>query len=286
MNLDIVKAYLTEVNNGTATIDEAIVEEFGETCKNLLREVFNSRPRDFTIRMSNIGRPLCQLQMEKAGEPREPFDYNHPTKMMIGHLIEALAVATMKAAGIKIETAQEKVSIPINDTEIHGTLDVTIDGGVYDIKSCSPFAFEFKFNNPNGFQRLLEDDPFGYIAQGYLYGASKDLPFKGWIAINKSTGEWAVLETPYSQTGYKKQAVKKAEDTVLALANETEFKRCFTPQDEVFNKKATGNKVLGITCSYCPWKLKCWEGEELNYAVNPRSKGKYPQRKWYLGEIK
>ena len=268
-------------------MSEEIIQEVGEQFKNLLRERFNPyEEKDFSLRMSNIGRPLCQLWMEKNKVPKSPLSYNHSFKMVLGDVVEVLAVAVLKAAGVNVEEWQKKVELPIGDTKIKGTLDVKIDGGVYDIKSASPFAFQHKFDNPRGFSKLLEDDPFGYVSQGYLYGKADNADFKGWIAIEKSTGEWTILETPYSSTGYAKSAAKEAATTIEHLNEAKEFRRCFEPENETFNGKETGNKVLPLTCAFCSWKEKCWEGEGLVHADNPRSKARYPQKRWYLGTIK
>ena len=42
------------------------------------------------------------------------------------------------------------------------------------------------------------------------------------------------------------------------------FRRCFTDVEEVFYKKPTGNRTLGIECSYCPYKTNCWKDLEFN----------------------
>jgi hypothetical protein len=34
--------------------------------------------------------------------------------------------------------------------------------------------------------------------------------------------------------------------------------KLFGPEDEIFNKKPTGNKILSKTCSWCDFKDQCW----------------------------
>ena len=41
-----------------------LIEQFGEDCKNSLRKQLSSRG-GYRIRMSGLGRPLCQQKMEK-----------------------------------------------------------------------------------------------------------------------------------------------------------------------------------------------------------------------------
>ena len=76
--LDKVKIYLDKVSSNPVAISEDLVEEFGEACKSALRRQFSEKRRDsFEPRMSNIGRPLCQLQMESKGIKGDGQPYNN-----------------------------------------------------------------------------------------------------------------------------------------------------------------------------------------------------------------
>ena len=58
--------FLAQACKEPVSMSDDIVEEFGELCKSALRKQFTEeREKKFRIRMSNIGRPICQLQMEK-----------------------------------------------------------------------------------------------------------------------------------------------------------------------------------------------------------------------------
>ena len=57
----------------------------------------------------------------------------------------------------------------------------------------------------DAFEKIHNTDSFGYVTQGYGYGLASDTPFKGWIAVNKSTGQIAVAEAP-SNDEYKEKA--------------------------------------------------------------------------------
>ena len=74
-----------------------------------------------------------------------------------------------------------------------------ISNKIYDIKTASPYAFDSKFGEWGGYNKIKEDDTFGYVAQGYSYSYAGKSKFGGWIAINKSTGEWAICEAPEEQ---------------------------------------------------------------------------------------
>ena len=61
-----VHRYLQEVVNGTSTMDEAVIDTVATDIKDALNRQFNGGKRGgFNYRMSNIGRPSCQLWWEK-----------------------------------------------------------------------------------------------------------------------------------------------------------------------------------------------------------------------------
>ena len=172
-------------------------------------------------------------------------------------------------------------SYKFNGDNIEGRQDVEIDGKIWDIKSASPYSFEKKFGEAGGFNEVVREDSFGYAPQGFLYGESQDKDFGGWIAINKSTGEWTVCETPPAVDEHKKKALKSAEDNFIALKEGKPFKRCYDDIAETFRSKPTGNRVLGFVCSYCPYKLPCWGRDKLQLLPQQQSKGKNPKWVWY-----
>jgi hypothetical protein len=276
-----VQQYLDSVSKGPVKLDKQLVQEFGEACKNaLLKQFEEERNTKFELRMSNVGRPLCQLQMESKGIKGEGQPYNIRMRNTFGDLVEALALFIMKSAGVDIKNEQKKVTYKFDDNTIEGRQDVEIDNKVWDIKSASPYSFDKKFGEAGGFSEVVKDDSFGYASQGFLYGESQNKKFGGWIVINKSTGEWTVCETPASVEEHKSKAIKTAEENIKALKSSKPFKRCYSDIPETFRSKPTGNRVLGFVCSYCPYKLPCW-GSGLKLLPQQQSKGKNPKWVWY-----
>ena len=276
-----VQQYLGKASKESVKLDKGLVEEFGEACKNALLKQFEDQRRDkFEPRMSNIGRPLCQLQMEAKGVKGEGQPYNVKVRNTFGDVIEALAIFIMKSAGVNIKNEQKKVKYKFNGNEIEGKQDVEIDEKIWDIKRPSPSSFEKKFGEEGGFLEVVKEDSFGYASQGFLYGESQNKKFGGWIAINKSTGEWTVCETPAMIEPHKTEALKKAKDNLKALKDKVPFKRQYDDIAETFRSKPTGNRVLGFVCSYCPYKLPCW-GSKLQLLQQQQSKGKNPKWVWY-----
>ena len=76
------------------------------------------REDKFELRMSNVGRPLCQLQMEAKGIKGEGQPYNVKMRNTFGDIIEALAIFVMKSAGVNIKNEQKKVTYKFNGDQL------------------------------------------------------------------------------------------------------------------------------------------------------------------------
>ena len=278
--LNKVQTFLDAACEKQVVISDKLIEEFGEACKTAIKKQFtDKRPNKFKLRASNVGRPLCQLQMEKNGAKGESQPYSAKMRNLFGDLIEATAVLVLKSSGVEVTNEQKSVRYDVsNGTHIDGTFDVEIDNKIWDIKSASPFAFDHKFKN--GFNALTKGDTFGYVEQGYVYAEAEKKKFGGWIAINKSTGEWAVTETPLADDEHRAKALKKVKDNSDAIKKNLPFERCFTDVEEMYRRKPTGNRVLGFECSYCPYKKDCW-GDEIQHLPQQSSQGLNPKWVWY-----
>ena len=271
-------SYLVNVLDGKAEMPSYLFDEFADLSKKALKKHFTRKKEDFRLRMSNVGKPLCQLQMQAKGvEPEKP-SHDFIVRMIIGDMLEALVIVLLKAAKIEVKSQHQKVSLGVGDRQIEGEYDIELDDGIYDIKSVSPFSFTTKFNADNGYDKIKQSDSFGYISQGHGYGMAANKPFKGWIAINKTTGEIGFTGAKHTNEE-KKEVYSKIYNTSTALLDEKPFERCFTDVEEVYYSKPTGNRTLGIECSYCPYKHDCWDNLEFRRQLP--SKGKNPKWTWY-----
>lgn len=267
-----VRGYLDRINAGdedAPAMSEEVLDAAAAAFRAALDRQFNSRrgKGGFRYRLSNIGHPFCKLWHEKAGTPGEPRPYNHPIKMMVGDAIEAIAVAVMKTAGVPIEAEGERASLrldvgPDEAVVVHGTTDVEIAGKVWDIKSASSWAFREKFTPPHGWDKLRREDDFGYLAQLFGYARGRCKAPGGWIAVNRETGEFSVLEAPKGEAlrEARAEALGKARETLRKLEAGAEFERCFEDVPEKFRGRTTGDRVLGTACRWCEFKWTCWPG--------------------------
>ena len=285
--IEKIKDFLVQADTSPVQIDEKLIDEFAENCKALIKKQFTSdRDRSFRVRMSGIGRPLCQLQMEKAGAEREQSPYNNKLRFLIGDMIEALTVFIIKSSGIKVDSEQKGVKRKNKYFEngLTGTYDIEINNKIFDIKSASDWSFKNKFNM--GFGAVAEKDVFGYLSQGYLYADTEKKDFGGWIVINKSSGEICLTEPPKDDKVYKDKGLKVANDNINALMQNKPFERCFDEVEETYRNKLTGNKRLDSVCEWCSFKHPCWGGKiqklpQQVFDENGNHRSKNPRHFWY-----
>jgi hypothetical protein len=245
--------YLEDAVNGKTTMSEKTIKQIASDISDALQRQFGgkSKHNEFTLRMSNIGRPPCQLWFEKNhGDEALPKPTTFVMNMMIGDIVEAVFKGLLTEAGVKYEDS-DKVSLELNDTTISGTYDIVIDGAVDDIKSASDWSYRNKFKS---FETLKEGDPFGYVGQLAGYAKASGKRAGGWWVVNKATGEFKYVPA----TGIDVDAeIDKAKMAKIAVERD-EVQRCFEPVDELFRGKPTGNKILGVECGFCSYKHLCW----------------------------
>jgi hypothetical protein len=274
-----LKLCLDRLSNGEPVdIKDEWIEDAGEMFKDCLRKQLAPREKeDFRIRMSNIGKPTCQLQKEKENAPKSRNEYNFIMKMMLGDAVECIVELLLKASDINITGGKEDVELKINNYIVKGQDDVQIDGAVYDTKSCSPFAFNNKWRA--GMSGLKKEDPFGYLKQMVGYSDAQGKPAGGWIVVNKSTGEVAVVGADFTNEDLDKQR-KQMADVVDLILSDKPFKKCFKEEIETTRgQKPTGSKKVPITCTFCPYMKECWPTAQ--YLPATTSKAVNPKRYWY-----
>ena len=265
-------------NNEHVDIEDAWIDHAAEAFKAALKRQLSVDPdRDkFRVRMSNIGKPICQLKLDKAGTPKRRMPYNHVVRMLLGDATEAVMEVIVRAAGLPITGGKDKVKLQLGEYIVEGEDDVEIDNKVYDYKSCSPFAFDHKWKG--GMTSLNAEDSFGYIPQEIGYATAKGKEPGGWIVVNKSSGEVLVVEANVTQE-QKEKILKNMEHTVKAVMEDEPFERCFEAEDEFFRKKPTGNKKLPMVCTFCSFFNSCWPEAQLK--PQALSKAANPKQVWY-----
>jgi hypothetical protein len=278
-----VQSTLEKAGRGGVALSSRHSEEFVESAQLFVKKQFVSREQTDKIRMSGLGRPLCQQQLSLSGE-KEDMEYTTFMRFIFGDMIESLVVLIMRAADINIIELQKQVELDLgDDIVIRGTLDAILDDGtgpkVWDIKSASDFAFNHKFGNFGGYEAIKKEDTFGYLMQGYLYSTAVDLPFGGWIVVNKNSGEWVVCHAPDDQEDDRRRYIEDAKSRAKYLMSKAKFRKEFQPENEMHKNEPTGNKLMHRTCTFCGYKSKCWP--KAVYAPKATSRAQSRPGTWY-----
>ena len=204
----------------------------------------SERDNNFTLRMSNIGRPARQLWYQKRDElVKSSIDGPTQIKFLYGHILEEIVLMLVRMAGHKVSDEQKEVKVK----GVVGHIDCKINNEIVDIKTASGFAFK-KFIQG----RLAEDDPFGYLGQLAGYEKSEGTNNGGFLVINKESGELC-LHQPEDLD--KPNITNKIDNLISCLDINDKPERCYDPVPE--GKK--GNYKLHKSCFWCNYKFDCFK---------------------------
>lgn len=234
-------------------VEDSVGEEFGKKLGlHILRRIREERTKP-SLRMSNLGMPDRKLWYTvNTPELAEPLQPQVRIKFLYGDLLEELLLFLSQLAGHKVEGQQDEVQL----NGVKGRRDAIIDGHLVDAKSASSYSFR-KFKD----HTLKEDgnDSFGYIPQldGYLHSSLNDVRLldkdkASFLAINKESGEITLDTYRKGKVDYTTLIDRKRQ----MLAHNQPPERCYEDEPE----GQSGNRKLGVVCSYCPFKHTCWPG--------------------------
>jgi len=280
---------MSKALRGEVSVSPETIETFKNDCADsVIKQLSPNGRGEYRLRMSGLGRPLCQQVLDKQGI-KEEMEYNTLFRFMFGDLTESILMAVMQEAGVEIVDYQKQVELDIGGEKLKGTLDVILrdetgQDKVWDIKSASDWAFNYKFTGMGGYDKLKEEDPFGYLMQGFLYSEAVGLPFGGWIVVNKSNGMVAVVEVPDWSQEDKEDYIKDAAERIKFLNNpDVKSFKPYKPVAETYKNKgelvSTGNKLLPRECNLCGYRYHCWPNAILHSRVTSRAKS--PPQVWY-----
>ena len=227
---DIYEALMPLTKGKHLDISDQEIEDFGERMKIALKSWAKPPRRDssFSLRMSNIGKPVRRLWFDKNNEIKE--DKPHPKtfiKFLYGHLLEEVLLVLARLTDNEVDSEQKEVVVD----GVFGHMDCKINGEVVDIKTAS------------GFEE----------AEGTEEG--------GFLVINKENGELCF----FSPDDLDKPVIRDRISKVVKAIKKTKppEELCYQPVDE--GKK--GNRKLHKNCTFCPHKFECFkdcnEGEGL-----------------------
>ena len=240
---DIYKNIQPICDGESLDLSEEQIDKFGEDMKNVLRNWSSPTVRDsrFTLRMSNVGKPLRQLWYDNKSEMDSSVTPITMIKFLYGHILEEVVLMLARLSGHEVSDEQKEVTV----NDVKGHMDCKIDGEVVDVKTASSFAFKkFKYGT------LPDDVPFGFISQLSGYEQSEGTTGGGFLVINKETGEL----TFYAPDEFDKIDTSKRIKTIRkAFKSKTPPDKCYPEIPE----GTKGNMKIHRGCSYCPHKFVC-----------------------------
>jgi hypothetical protein len=237
----------------TDPIDPATTDVFGTSLARLVADRITNNYGRASLRLSNLGTPCDRKLWYTINKPEqsEPLSASVRLKFLFGDIIEQLLLFLARATGHTVSNEQAEVDLH----GVRGHIDAVIDGELVDVKSASSYSFK-KFRSGG----LEGDDPFGYRTQlnGYLTALSRTdnatvNPDRAhFLVVDKTLGH-ICLDT-HSKVDVDYAQMVESRRAMLSWP---------TPPDRGYADVpdgASGNRRLGMECSYCPFKSTCWEG--------------------------
>lgn len=235
-------------------LSEEAVLNLGVSIADHVRQALSKKERERKpyIRISNVGQPCNRKLYYEINNPddKEELQPSARLKFLFGHILEDLLLYLAEVSGHKVEGRQDEIEL----AGVKGHRDAIIDGTIIDVKSASTYSFK-KFEN----HELASNDPFGYLTQIESYrraGESDDRVTDkercGFFVVDKTLGNlcldfYGKQSFPVEKLiEYKKDMVSKPEPPSRGFQDEPEGK--------------SGNRKLGLNCSYCDFKNLCWPG--------------------------
>ena len=259
-----INQYLEDATSGKSTMSEETITQIGTDVMDAMRRQFGggNKRDEFRLRMSNIGKPTCQLWFAK-NKPEEalPKPTTFVMNMLLGDIVEAAFKGIIKEAGYPYEDKDNFVTLQLGDAMIKGSYDIVVDGAMDDVKSASDWSYRNKFES---YDTLQKSDPFGYVGQLAGYAKASGKKVGGWWVVNKANGN--IKYVPADGLDLDEQ-IAKLEKTV-ATVTENKFERCFAPVPETFRGVPSGNTVLNDSCKFCDFRFSCFDIEELPSKVS------------------
>ena len=220
------------------------IDTFGEMLKLHIKDFMYEKPREYgNLRLSAIGKPDRQLWYDvNTKRDAIPLKASTRIKFLYGYILEEFLLLCSAIAGHKVTDQQKEVEIE----GVVGHQDSMIDGVLVDCKSASGNSFH-KFKNNN----LLEEDPFGYIAQISAYAEANGVDEAAFLAIDKSTGEICLTPVHSVEMINAKERIKFLKGMVTDSSIPD---RCYSAVPD----GKSGNLKLPFGCVYCGHKRECW----------------------------
>jgi len=203
---------------------------------------------------SDLGKKCLRQHWYNFNQPEygESLSGNTRFKFLYGNLLEEAVLYLAEEAGHVVCGQQWTVETQVDGWSIRGRIDAIVDDTLIDVKSTSTYGFK---RYKDGIDAT--NDSFGYLEQLGFYQHFNDFGLgenndAGFIWIDKQNGH--ILYTPVDPPS-KLHITRRAKDIISNMdKDESSVAKGYVPKP--YGK--SGNEVLDIACSYCPYKQHCW----------------------------
>lgn len=226
------------------------IKGFAEALASKIQERMEEEQGKPALRMSQLGAKCDRQLWYKINVPElaEALPPETRIKFLFGDILEEFLLFLAEEAGHDVKGRQDTLEIE----GVKGHRDAIIDGTLTDAKSASSYSFQ-KFKD----HLAWEDDAFGYIDQlgAYLDAGQQD-PIQtnkdeaAFLVIDKTLGKITLDIHPRRDVDYK----EKVRDKQRLVREPQPPPRAFFDKPE----GKSGNRKLGVECSYCSFKNACW----------------------------
>ncbi len=240
------------------TVSEALINEASKRCGESFKRQLMEDRQDQTgrLRLSAGGQCVRKQWYSYKGCEQEKLSSRTVITFLNGDLLEVAASILGRLSGWKLLGKDQKEDVVTVDG-IEGHIDDLLEenGKIYlvEYKSMSEFSFR-------RFEKEGIDDAWGYQTQASLYCEALGLEEYVLVGICKNTGH--ICSKVYPKN---KSMVEAARNRFQVVKNaDNAPAREFTPEPETkYNRSTkvydpTGRSILGIQCSYCGHKDRCW----------------------------
>lgn len=207
---------------------------------------------------SDIGKPCMRYHYYNFNAPDkgEKLLGHTKFKFLYGSILEEAALYFAEEAGHSVSGQQERIEVMVDDWTVSGRIDAVVDGVLVDVKSASVYSFN-KYRKEGV---TSANDSFGYLYQLAFYRDNVDLDevqcekSGAFLFIDKQNGHICVIDVENEMPTQEEVLARIRAIVVAAEGTEGDAERYYEPED--YGK--SGNKALGIGCSYCSYKTHCW----------------------------
>lgn len=247
------------LDDGTETAPiEGLASAAGAAVANELSRTLETRdkPREKgKLWASDLGKPCMRQHWYNFNEPEhgEKLMGHTKFKFLYGNLLEEAALYLAEQAGHDVRAKQERIEVEFpNGWTVSGRIDAVLDDVLVDVKSTSSYGYK-KYST----EGLNEDnDSFGYRYQLGFYKHYADIDgledVQGFVWIDKQNGHIQYMPSSVPDKGQLEERIR--EIALSVNGSEVGARKEYTP--EPYGK--SGNLKLGMACSYCPYKHRCY----------------------------